>query len=254
MFENMKLGRLPAIHDHHGLHLTTVVPDILKYEAPNQVRRFSEVPEWIIGDNDKIGDCSCVGIANSVLGRTTWAGHTTRTPTPDIIKFYENFGYNPSLTQPDGNNPTDQGAILVNVMRTWMTKGFNTGSGINKLKAYAAIDPRNFSLLKSSIMIFGDVYIGVDLTVAQQTQTIWSFVNTTPWGGHCVLLVGYDESYYYVISWGKVVKVEKSFIEQQCSEAYVLLDGDSITKGKQTFDSWNMDALTSAVHRLGGQF
>lgn len=249
-----KLGALPPVFNKYGLHLTTVAPSILTSKVLSQVNRYSEIAEWILGENDKIGDCTCVAIANTLLARSIYTNKTWRTPTPNIVSFYEKFGYNPALTQPNGFNPTDQGAIITNVLRTWLVQGFQDGRSLNKLIGFASVDPQNLNLLKQVVYTFGDVYLGVDLTIAQQTQAIWDFVPGSPaWGGHCIPIVGYLLNGNFVVaSWGSLYEVTPAFIINQCIEAYCLLDNESITIGKQTFSDWNMDVLEQNIKMLGG--
>ncbi len=256
-YADYKLGAKDPVHDKYGLHLSTIAPGILSRQPQNSSMRFTEInPEnWILGDNDKIGDCTCVSGANSMLFRSTLRDENVlRVPTPRIINFYEIFGYNPQLTQPDGSNPTDQGAVLTNVMQTWMTRGYDTGSGINRLSGYGSIDPRNTNLIKNAIDLFEDVYTGVQLTVAQQTQEIWDYVPNSPiWGGHCIDIVGYDEEYFYGISWKKVFRITVRFILMQCMEMYALLDKVSfLSLDKAGVTGINYSALENVVRQLGG--
>lgn len=245
---NRALGRKPAVHDPRVMRLSEVVPSILHYNPSSECMRSSEIPTWLLGQNDKIGDCSSVAIANILLGRSTFAGHTTTPTTADILSFYERFGYIP------GNAATDQGATLIECLQSWISKGYPVRGTTNKLLGYAAIDPHNHTLMRSAIDIFGDVYIGVTLDEVQQTQTTWDYVAGSPtWGGHCVSLNAFSQDgLYRVTSWAEWLPVTKTFIDQQCDEAYVLLDDISITKAQMTFSDWNMAALATSIKSLGG--
>ena len=177
---NKCLGRKPAVFSPHTPALTALAPTILHYNPQPEIMRGSEIPSWLMGMNNSIGSCTSVGIANILLARNTWAGHTNYPTTADILSFYERFGYKP------GQPLTDQGATLLECMQSWMQQGYPVRNTINKLKGFAAINFRNLTLLKTAIEIFGDVYTGVNLTVAQQTQTVWDYVpNDQEWGGHC---------------------------------------------------------------------
>lgn len=243
------LGRKPAVIDPRVKELSAIVPSILHYNPAKYILRDSEIPVWLMGDNDKIGSCTSVGIANILLARSTWAGHTKAATTQEILSFYERFGYVP------GRPGTDQGATLHECLQSWMTKGYPLQGTTNKLQGYASINFRNLNLLKSAIEIFGDVYVGVNLTVAQQTQEIWKHVpNDAAWGGHCIRIGKYNEhGIFSAVTWAEEKQIEPDFILNQVEEAFVLLDAASIKKGLLTFDDWGMDALADVVKSLGGQ-
>lgn len=243
------LGRKPAVHDPRVKELSVIVPSILHYNPAKYLLRGSEIPYWLMGDNQNIGSCTSVGIANILLARSTWAGHTMTPTTQDIISFYERFGYVP------GEPATDQGATLQECMQSWMQKGYPVRGQTNKLLGYASINFKNLTLMKSAIEIFGDVYLGVNLTMAQQTQTVWKNVpNDQEWGGHCCVANSYDEDgSFRVVTWAEWMKVEPSFMLNQVEEAFVLLDAASIRKGQLTFDDWGMEALAGVVKSLGGK-
>lgn len=246
---NKCLGRKPAVFSPHTPALTALAPTILHYNPQPEIMRGSEIPSWLMGMNDSIGSCTSVGIANILLARNTWAGHTNYPTTADILSFYERFGYKP------GQPLTDQGATLLECMQSWMQLGYPVRNTTNKLKGFAAINFRNLTLLKTAIEIFGDVYTGVNLTVAQQTQTVWDYVpNDQEWGGHAVSLNSFaEDGSFRVVTWAEWMKVTPAFIEHQVEEAYVLLDDASLARAQRTFNDWNMEALAQAVKSLGGQ-
>lgn len=213
----------------------------------------AEVPNstLVTRRNDKIlisGNCTSVGIANTLLARSIFAGHTNPPTTADILSFYERFGFIP------GDPATDQGATLIECIQSWMRQGYPVRGTANKLLGYASIDPHNHTLMHAAIEIFGDVYIGVTLDEAQQTQTTWDYVaGSATWGGHCISCNAFDSNgLYRVTSWAEWLPVTKNFMDQQCDEAYVLLDAASIRKGQMTFSDWNMAALEAAIKSLGG--
>jgi len=245
---NKCLGRKPAVHDPRTVKLTDLAPSMQYYNPLHECLRASEVATWLMGDNDRYGDCTSVGIANTLLARSIFAGHTNPPTTADILSFYERFGFIP------GDPATDQGATLIECIQSWMSQGYPVRGTANKLLGYASIDPHNPTLMHAAIEIFGDVYIGVTLDEAQQTQTTWDYVaGSATWGGHCISCNAFDSNgLYRVTSWAEWLPVTKNFMDQQCDEAYVLLDAASIRKGQMTFSDWNMAALEAAIKSLGG--
>ncbi len=246
---NKCLGRKPAVFHPATPRLAVLAPSTLYYNPQPQIMRASEIPSWLMGQNDTIGDCTSVAIANILLARNTWAAHTAYPTTADIVSFYERFGYKP------GNPLTDQGATLLECMQSWMKDGYPVRGQTNKLLGFAAVDFHNLNLLKTAIEIFGDVYLGVNLTVAQQTQTVWNYVpNDQEWGGHSVSLNSFaEDGSFRVVTWAEWMKVTPAFMQNQVQEAYVLLDAASIRKAKTTFNDWDMAALAQSIKSLGGE-
>ena len=97
--------------------------------------------------------------------------------------------------------------------------------------------------------------MGVNLTVAQQTQTVWDYVpNDQEWGGHAVSLNSFaEDGSFRVVTWAEWMKVTPAFMQNQVQEAYVLLDDASLARAQRTFNDWNMEALAEAVKSLGGR-
>ena len=62
--------------------------------------------------NDEIGLCTFADIAHGIVITTAMNKGIFVPQTADTIKLYEHTGYDPSQTDAQGNNPTDQGASL----------------------------------------------------------------------------------------------------------------------------------------------
>ena len=62
--------------------------------------------------NDEIGLCTFADIAHGIVITTAMNKGIFVPQTADTIKLYEYTGYDPSQTDAQGNNPTDQGASL----------------------------------------------------------------------------------------------------------------------------------------------
>lgn len=169
--------------------------------------------------NTTLGDCTIAGCGHAVQ---CWSGVTV--PDSTILSYYEKWdGYNPS--DPD----TDQGGVEIDVLNNWRTSDF---AG-HKILGYASVSPKNPTHIEQAIYLLGGTYIGVELPVTAQSQTIWDVSPTGgddaqpgSWGGHCVWVLGYDHNYLTCVTWGKLLKMTWAFWDTYCSEAYAILSGD----------------------------
>ena len=221
-----KLGRIP--HDpamlarlpQAGLHLDAVLPD-----APPVVDWSRDVaPQaWGMCLNDAIGDCTCAAVAHAIVA---WSAITSSfqakpywTPSDaDVLALYRAVsGYVP------GQLETDQGARCADVLALWQRQGVECAGTLDKLAAYATIDPRNHAHLRAAVWSFGCVYAGVMLHQAQMTEAVWSDLSSQVRGGHCVLLVGADDTGPLCVTWGELRRMTWAWWDAATDEAYALL-------------------------------
>jgi hypothetical protein len=47
-----------------------------------------------------------------------------------------------------------------------------------------------------------------------------------PWGGHCVPIIGYDDTWLRFVSWGQEMFMSWKFFANYCDEAYAVLSVD----------------------------
>ena len=147
--------------------------------------------------NDRIGDCTVVGMANySTVAalRAQDVAVPTFTYHNVVSRYGVVGGYDPNAA-PDANgqNPTDRGAIELDVLNGWRHMPFE---GV-ELIAFAVIDVHDVELLRYAIQIFGAAYVGVDLPTQAKWQLgrRWDVVaGMVPgsWSGHCTVLDGFD--------------------------------------------------------------
>jgi len=230
-----KLGRLPLDPQAHAL-----VPRMARYAAqavlpPPPVSQdwYSKVGYWPVLANDRLGDCTVAGVLHAVQQWRVYAAGSSWLPTDDIaIGLYSLFGFDPQRPA-----ETDHGAYMIDVLKTWLT-GFNIGTGaVDKLAAFASLQISQADELRYSIAWFGSAYLGLGLplTVAGPLEGVeWDITpagltgrgEKGSMGGHCVVAVGYDQNWIYVISWGRLVRMSWPFWLAYGDEAYALLSAD----------------------------
>ncbi len=216
------LGRLPAKRDARVPRLSMVAPDLPP--APGGYTAYADaVSHWILGENDRIGDCTCVGPANVILALTTLSGRARRMPDADIVAFYAGIsGY--SAADPD----SDTGAMIEDVLAAWHARGIDT----DRLDGYATIEVGDHERIRQAIALLGPVDLGINLPAGWLRAAEWdvSTAGDEIAGGHCVTAIGYTDRGPLVVSWGEVFPLTWAGYDAHVDEAHALLSRDALTQ------------------------
>ena len=204
--------------------------------------------------NDKYGDCGPTGVGNQRILVSTYLGAKQVIPTQaDIFDLYRR------ATKPPFNPKTganDNGVVLQDLCGA-LVKGGIAGT---KAVAFARVNLYNLEEAAAAVSIFGSLLLGVNLEVAQQSQTpsgTWDYVwNSGEWGGHCVLGCGYDKTNIAkatgnVVTWAQVVKMTLPFMKHQMSEAWVVIWPENLGT-KQFQQGIKLDVLKSDFQQITG--
>ncbi len=246
----MKLGKHPARHDPRTLQLAGYLDSALP-APPARVDFAGKVANWPMMKNDTVGDCTCAAAGHMIEQWTTYTGAPRVLDDTTIIAAYSAItGYQP------GNPSTDHGANELDVLKFWRKKGI----GGDKIAGFVALEPGNHHHIKDAVNIFGNCYIGVALPLSAQGQTAWSVPpggatgTGAPgsWGGHAVPVVGYDDRFLSVVTWGKLLQMTWQFWDTYCDEAYAVLSRDWIDKAKgATPSGFNWKQLEIDLSEVG---
>lgn len=172
--------------------------------------------------NDRLGDCTVAALGHGIQVATLNTKDGESTVADSVVEgVYEGAcGYNPS------NPATDQGGVITDVLDYLRQNEM----GGHKLYAYADTSPGAYAHVKQAIYLFGMVDIGLQLPISAQAQvgSLWTATSGTngaagSWGGHSVIVCGYDAEGLTCITWGRLQKMTWGFWAQYCDESHTLL-------------------------------
>lgn len=242
---SVRLGKLAREVDPRTLQLARYFVPLAK--PPASLNRSHEVEAWPMYGNDTLGDCTCAAVGHFVEGVTAAAGTPVVPPDQAVLDLYW------------GTGKQDNGRMCLDVLKAMRGNGLD---GKNKIAAFAEIDPKNHSLVKSAIQVFGGVYLGAGLPLAVQGKTSWTKPhslegNGAPgsWGGHCINGVDYTSESLTVVTWGTLLKASWGFLDAYCDEMYAIITPDFLTKaGTSPADAGglNIAQLTSDLNGITG--
>jgi hypothetical protein len=222
----LRLGRKQARFDKRTLKLEDYISADLQF--PRKVVWQNKIPNWGMMLNDQLGDCTCAAAGHMIMNWTANAGVLVTPNDNQILSAYEAVGgYNPNAA-PDanGNNPTDNGAVELDVLKYWQ----GTGIAGHKIGAYVSIDPKNRRHLKLAIWLFGGIYTGVNLTQADMDATNanqpWKYTTGSSIGGHAIPALGFNQHGFQFITWGAVQTATPEWVANQTEEVYALISAD----------------------------
>ena len=249
----MALGRNP-----HRPEFLAAAPTAADYMGslptpPDQIDWSQNVaPDaWGVYANagpDAIGDCTACGAAHATIAWESYGmpGYSFPTTQEVIAVYSATGGYVP------GQPATDNGATCEAVLTRWLNVGFTFGGKGARLIAYAKIDPKNFAEVRQGLWAFGQLYVGAQMMVAQQSEAIWTTTSGPVWGGHCfdIIAADADANTLTCISWGQKVEMTADWFAACVEECYVLLSPLWLAKGAAP-SGLEVAALQSACIALG---
>jgi len=164
-----KLGKKPAKVDARTLKLSKYLrlpAPPAPPSPPSEVSWITHVRNWPMFMNDRIGDCVPAGAAHAVEQWTQYAcGQEAAITDAQVLKAYEDVGgYDPD------DPSTDQGCSMLDMLKYWRKAGI----GGHKILAFVSVDQKNLTEVAQAIMLFGNVYAGVQLPLSAQGADKWT--------------------------------------------------------------------------------
>lgn len=222
---NLKFGRQARHFDQRIPKLKSMVKKMPV--PPASVDWTKGIKQFGMMLNDKLGDCTCAAVYHARQIWTANASSEDTQPDADVLSLYEKAcGYNP-------NDPsTDMGGVEQHVLKYLMNKGIPLANGgVDKIAAFAEVDPSHLDEVKVTVNEFGVAYIGIAVPQSIYNETgnllhVWDYTdpNSKILGGHAVVLVGYDANGFTFISWGQLFEMTWAFFQAYCEESYAIVD------------------------------
>lgn len=234
-----KLGALPAERPVALRALPYYVAGDLP-RAPSSVAppKF----DWGMLGNDRYGDCGCAGIVHGIE-TTSYLVSTKNEKWPTDEEVVDGY-----LTFTHGQ---DSGVVLARFLEYVRTHGFCG----RKVKAYAPIEIHDVPTLQTAVWMYGFAYSGIVVTQAMQQafsqKEAWTtdLLDSPIAGGHCVPIVGYDDQYVYVVTWGTIQAVTYSMLHQILTESWATITQEFVD-AKGDGHGLALDALLADLNKL----
>lgn len=198
--------------------------------------------------------CGCCAGAAPYHQVELSTSYTQDVPTPtinDVIALYEAVGgYDPSQTQQDGSNPTDNGMALTDVWDYLMKKRLILG--------WVAIDWTNFAHVTAALNIFGGLQRGVQFpqSAMDQFNSGQNFDVVAHdggiVGGHALFDTGYrPDPLFPTVTWARRVVKTPAWDLKYTDELYALIFKSWLSNKTQMSPSHlNFSALNNDLQAL----
>ena len=245
---SLKFGRKPAVRNARTQRSAEVMakaiaplgaPPSVSYPYAHAVTAAT-AGDWGMLGNDTWGDCVQADDGHFLMLRTANTGLIfTPTETQILALYSAETGFNPN--NPNSDQGTDETSDCVFMV--------STGLLGHKAEATGYVDPSNLDHIKWCIELFGGCKLGINLPQSAVDQ----FNAGEPWrivrndggiaGGHDVLAVQYDGEWFFVVTWGKLWRVEPAWLARYMDESHVLLFKDFIEKTGRSPAGFDLQTL-----------
>lgn len=244
----MRLGLKPVVHDPRTLRLGAYLTPAMD-DPPPECDWTPRVPDWLMYDNDRYGDCAYAAAAELIR---VWTSndepYVTVTPDPaEVVREYFQA------------SPQDQGIVLLDMMNQWRHAGLFG----RRIAGFASVAARDHKQACLAVAQFGGLMLGMNLPLAVDPQhglpdwkspSLYHKWFRRPraggewdpgsWGGHAVVAVKYDATGMWVVTWGGLKFMDWTFYDDYRMEGYVALSSDFLGKDGKAPNGLDVVALS----------
>jgi hypothetical protein len=253
----LKFGKHAATEDDRDLLFARYVVPANLPEPPPEFGHEQLFPPtgWGMLGNDQWGDCAWAGSAHETMLLTTEGGQASQFTADGVLSDYSaGTGFDPNAGPP-GDNPTDQGSNVRQVLGYRRSTGIVDATGNrHKIGSYVRLDVGNLTHLFQALYLFQAVGIGFQVP----DSTIPLFQEGKPWDvipgdqltgeGHYVCCVG-KRANLEVVTWGALQQMTVAFFEKYCDEAWTYISTEDLQAGKSP-EGFNLDELKKDLDAL----
>ena len=211
-----KYGKLPA----RRLYGVDYAPTYVAGKLPPVPAHYMQAPsipqaKWGMFLNDTYGDCAVAGAEHLQMAWNTEVSENDPIWSDAATKATY-FG----LT-----GGSDSGLVLADLLHSWQTNARWFG---NTLDAYVPLDHTKLESVLQAVYFWGGAYLGIAVPQSMQMQfqqglPITYVPGSGIEGGHCIIAVGYDQQYVYIVTWGRLVPCSYHFLANYLDEVWAAI-------------------------------
>jgi hypothetical protein len=213
--------------------------------------------DWGLLGNDLWGCCAAAGILHLIQGQSSNTGNPLSATTDQSLALYSAVtGFNINAG-PSGNNSTDQGTALSDLLTYIQKNGVEmtdaTGKTVTvEIVGFASLDISSFAQMRYAAYTFGGNYLGVNLPQQCEEDTEnWNFASGLPIaGGHCICQEGEGAAGGKIVSWGMVIPVSTGFLLNYLDEAHILITKSWLNAQEKSPTGLDLDGLVAAMKAI----
>lgn len=255
----LKLGKLPATEDSRDLLFSNYVVPAKLPEPPAEFGHETLFKRhgWGMLGNDDWGDCAWAGPAHETMLLTKEGGHPATFTTAAVLSDYSaGTGFDASAGPP-GDNPTDNGSNVRDVLGYRRKTGIGDARGKrHKIGAYVKLDPGNLEHIYQAMYLFQAVGIGIyPFPESAHDQ----FNNGEPWdvvpgspakGGHYVCCLARRNGNFELVTWGSLQEMTEAFFTKYCDEAWTYISTEHLDENKADPEGFKLSELRTDLRAL----
>ena len=212
---------------------------------------------WGMLGNDQWGDCAIAGIMHLIQAQSANTGNPLTATDDQALSLYSAVtGFDPNAG-PSGNNPTDQGTALTDLLTYIQKNGVEMTDASGKtvtegIVGFAALDISSIAQMRYASYTFGGNYLGVNLPQpCEDDTTNWNFApDLHTVGGHCITRVGEGAAGGKIVSWGMVIPTSNGFLLGYLDEAYIVISKSWLNAQGKSPTGLDLNGLLAAMKVL----
>jgi hypothetical protein len=252
-------GKLLPVHKTEHVSLSDFLDKATVWPAvPAKGWEFAVDPSaWGMLGNDQWGDCAAAGIYHLLQAQSANTGNPLHGTTDQALALYSAVTGFDINAGPSGNNPTDNGSVLTDMLTYAQKNGVEMTDASGKtvtvqIAGWAALDITSLIQTRYAAYTFGGTYEGYNLPGQCEDDTSnWNFApGESIVGGHCVPRVGEGGAGGQLVSWGMTIPTSNGFGLAYRDEAYVILSSAFVNSLGKSPVGLDMNGLLAAMKGL----